>query len=173
MSRRIREVIESPVSQGEDEKIAYVVTIPYSWGSSPTSPTVVIKDDAGTDTSSTNLSGSPTVADFQAQINGTPSNNTLVYDNITGSESNLARIKIFNLTRSEYMLIDTVDTGTNTITFTSPVPSSWADGDTIVGRGITTPLVQSLTAGSQYRLEIKWTDSGNTLEAYLDILGEE
>ena len=38
---------------------------------------------------------------------------------------------------------------------------------------ITTKLVSGLSAGAWYRLEIQWTYSGNTLEAYAIIYGEE
>jgi hypothetical protein len=37
---------------------------------------------------------------------------------------------------------------------------------------ITTPVVKSLTAGLQYRLEIKFTCSGNIFEAYCHINAE-
>ncbi len=37
---------------------------------------------------------------------------------------------------------------------------------------ITTPLVISLTARMLYRLEIKFTSSGNIFEAFCEILGE-
>lgn len=91
-----REFQESPFAQGVDESIAYTLTVPSSWGSSPTSPSVVIKDPDGVDVSATCLSGSASV----------------------------------------------------------------------LGSVITTPKVKSLIAGNVYRLEVKWTDSGNTLEAY-------
>lgn len=45
--------------------------------------------------------------------------------------------------------------------------SSSASGDTI-----TTALVQALVKDHVYRLEVKWTNSGNTLEAYGIIKGE-
>lgn len=35
MSRNAREVLESPVDQGAEERIAYKVTIPASWGTNP------------------------------------------------------------------------------------------------------------------------------------------
>lgn len=39
---------------------------------------------------------------------------------------------------------------------------------------ITTPVVQSLTAGKKYRLEVKWTDgNSNVLEAWGEIIAEE
>ena len=38
-----------------------------------------------------------------------------------------------------------------------------------IGDVITTPLVTGLTAGSTYRLEIKFVTGGNTLEAYAEI----
>lgn len=36
----------------------------------------------------------------------------------------------------------------------------------VAGDVITTPLVTGLTAGSTYRLEVKFSTGGNTLEAY-------
>jgi hypothetical protein len=41
------------------------------------------------------------------------------------------------------------------------------------GGVITSPLVISLTAGVKYRLEFLWVYSGNTFEAYLEIIGEQ
>ena len=46
--------------------------------------------------------------------------------------------------------------------------SASANGDTI-----TSPLVISLTKGIKYRLEFQWVYSGNTFEAWLEIIGEE
>lgn len=40
------------------------------------------------------------------------------------------------------------------------------------GDVITTPLVQNLTSGIRYRLEVQWTSGGNTLEAFGFIDGE-
>ena len=37
---------------------------------------------------------------------------------------------------------------------------------------ITTPLVTGLVAGTEYRLEIKWTSGGNTWEAWTTIVGQ-
>lgn len=96
-----RKFKESPVVQGVDEIIAYRLTT-TPWGSSPSSPTVVLKDHNGVDVSSTCLSGIPS-----------------------------------------------------------------ASGDYI-----TTPLVQNLVAGIKYRLEIKFTISGNVAEAWGEIWGE-
>ena len=97
-----REVKESPLYQGSDERIAYTLTT-TPWGGTPASPTVVIKTwPDGTDVSATKLTGNAS-----------------------------------------------------------------ANGDVI-----TTPLVISLTSGQKYHLEIKWTNSGNTFEAYAEIIGE-
>ena len=41
------------------------------------------------------------------------------------------------------------------------------------GDVITSPIVFGLTAGQQYRLEWKFTISGNVLESYMIINGEE
>jgi hypothetical protein len=97
-----RKIIESPLTQGVDEQIAYVLdTTP--WGGTPTSPSVVAKDSNGTDQSGTVLSGSATVS----------------------------------------------------------------------GDDITSPSVQSLTDGEHYRIEWKFTISGNVLEAWMDLVAEQ
>ncbi len=102
-----REFKESPFYQGADEQIAYVLTVPTSWGTSGfTSITNTLyedPDDANTDVSATKLSGSTTAS---AQV-------------------------------------------------------------------ITTKLVKSLTAGTKYRLEVKWTSSeSNILEAFAFIFAQ-
>ena len=51
-----REFKESPMSQGEEEQIAYQLTS-TPWGSTPTSIVVKIYDAGGTDKSTTCLSG--------------------------------------------------------------------------------------------------------------------
>lgn len=56
----VREVINSPIVQGEDEQIAYTLTT-TTWGSSPTSPAVSIYDSNNVDSSSDLLTGSPSV----------------------------------------------------------------------------------------------------------------
>ena len=56
----IREVAEGPQTQGTDEKITYTITT-TSWASSPASTSMVVKDRAGTDVSSTVTSGSTSV----------------------------------------------------------------------------------------------------------------
>ena len=97
-----REVRESPITQGKDEQVAYTLTT-TPWGSTPTSIAVTIANSAGTDTSSTNLSGSASA----------------------------------------------------------------------VGDVITTPKVISLTSGEVYRMEIKFTCSGNIFEPYVIIYAQD
>ena len=53
----IREIDEGPQTQGADEKIVYSITT-TNWASSPTSPSMVVKNSAGVDVSSTVVSGS-------------------------------------------------------------------------------------------------------------------
>lgn len=101
MNAQTRKIKESPLHQGADEKIAYTLTT-TPWVSSPTSPVVVLKNEAGTDVSSTNLSGTAS-----------------------------------------------------------------ATGDVI-----TTPLVQSVTPGAKYRLEVKFTVGSGIYEAWADVYGE-
>jgi hypothetical protein len=65
-----RKIIESPLKQGADEQIYYTLTT-TPWGSSPTSVAVVLKNAAGTDVSSTNLSGAASVSgDVITTLNG-------------------------------------------------------------------------------------------------------
>jgi len=99
---RLREWVESPLVQGEDESISYLLDV-SEWGSDPTGITVVVKDEDGVDVTGTVTTGSP----------------------------------------SQY---------TETV--------------------IQLPFIHSLTAGEQYRVEVKFTLSGNILEAYGHILAE-
>lgn len=62
MNDESRRIVESPIYQGEDERIAY--TLPTTaWGLSPSSPAVVIKDAAGDDVTGDVTSGSASVSD--------------------------------------------------------------------------------------------------------------
>lgn len=61
MTDNIREFVESPLYQGQDEQIKYSLTT-TNWGSTPSSPVVKIYKQDGTDVSSTNLSGTATVS---------------------------------------------------------------------------------------------------------------
>jgi hypothetical protein len=94
----IREVKESPLEQGVDEEIQYQLTT-TPWGSSPTSVSVVVKDDSDG-------------ADITATV--------------------------------------------------MPVNSPSVAGDVI-----TLSPLKSLTAGDNYRVEIKFTAGGNVWETYL------
>lgn len=98
-----REVLESPVPQGEDERIPWPVDI-SKWGSNPTDVSVVVKDGDGNDVTATVAEGSATV------LNPTT---------------------------------------------------------------IQCPVIHSLTAGQEYRVEVKFTVSGKTLEGFFIILAEE
>lgn len=53
------------------------------------------------------------------------------------------------------------------------VTSDYISGSASVsGDVITTPIIISLTAGVQYRMEIQFVSSGNTWEAWCDLRGE-
>jgi hypothetical protein len=101
MSEETRVILESPIYQGVDERIAYRLTT-TPWGSSPSSPSVVIKNAAGTDVTATYTTGSASAA----------------------------------------------------------------------GDVITTPTIHGLVANTWYRLEIKFTISGNVLEAWSELIGQ-
>ena len=58
----IREVVEGTQIQGEDEEVIYTLDT-STWGGTPTSPAVEVKDGDGTDVKSTVMpAGSPSVA---------------------------------------------------------------------------------------------------------------
>jgi hypothetical protein len=63
MNYNDRQIIESPLYQGEDERIPYTLTT-TPWGSSPTSPAVVVKleSDLSDVTATVIPSGSASVA---------------------------------------------------------------------------------------------------------------
>lgn len=103
MTVREREWVESPMPQGVDEEIVYSVDI-SKWGNSPTSISVVVKNEAGTDVTTT------------VMPSGAPS---------------------------------------------TPNPLT-----------IQLPVMKSLTAGAEYRVEVKFTSGGQVLECYGMIRGE-
>lgn len=99
---RAREVIEGPVPQGEDERIAWTVDI-ADFGNTPTNIAVVAKDEDGADVTATVMTGSASAT-------------------------------------------------TTTITL---------------------PVLHSLTAGVQYRIEVKFDVArGDTLEGYFVVIAE-
>ncbi len=62
MDSKIREILESPIDQGENEIIAYKLdTTP--WGGSPLNPVVVIYSQSGEDVSDEKLTGAPSVSE--------------------------------------------------------------------------------------------------------------
>jgi hypothetical protein len=97
-----REVVEGPQIQGEDEEIVWTLDI-TNWGSSPTDISVVVKNEAGTDVTSSVTTGSPYAA-------------SSVYINL--------------------------------------------------------PTIHSLTAGVQYRVEVKFTANGQVFEAFFILICE-
>ncbi len=98
-----RAIIEDVQKQGVDEEIVYTITT-TPWGSSPTSPSAVVKD-----------------------------------------------------------LSDDSDV-TSTV---MPAGSASAAGDVI-----TLPVLKALTYGSRYRVEVKFTVSGNILECWFEVRAE-
>jgi len=86
--------------------------------------------------------------DFVATINGAPSATSVVYnapsagnENVINNASSgeLGKARLYNSTRGTYRLIESVNTGTNTITTVSST-DAWADTDTI---DIESPTVTS------------------------------
>lgn len=61
MDQNTRRIVET-IYHGEDEATPYVLTIPTSWATNPTSPVVTIKDSSGTDVTSACTIGSASVS---------------------------------------------------------------------------------------------------------------
>ena len=98
-----RAIAEGPQRQGEDEAIIWTLDI-ENWGSSPSNISVIVKDQDGTDVTSSVTSGSAVVA-------------SATYINL--------------------------------------------------------PTILNLTAGEQYRVEVKFTTGSQVLEAYFVLICEE
>ena len=85
------------------------------------------------------------ITEVSATINGAPVGATLVYTLTSGAENTIdptannlyGKIRLYNETRAEYLLIDDVNVGTDTITFTTNVPGTWLDTDVITARSQT------------------------------------
>ena len=56
--------------------------------------------------------------------------------------------------------------------YTDVTATKMSGSASVSGDVITTPAVTSLTAGTRYRVEVKFVVSGNTFETYFWILGE-
>lgn len=104
---------------------------------------------------------------FISTINGVPAGAALVYGAVTGNENSikpaagteLAKLVLHNTTRGDSALIDSVDTGTNTITLTAAVPGSWANGDAIQVNSLT----NTDTSSSAYFFDLDLTSADNTV----------
>lgn len=57
-------------------------------------------------------------------------------------------------------------------TYTDVTSTNMTGSASAVDDVITLPAIKSLTAGQKYRVEVKFTVSGNTFEAWADLFGE-
>jgi hypothetical protein len=123
-------------------------------------------------------------SDFVSTITST-SGSSLVYGVVSAGAENainvlastqLAKIRLYNTSNApvDYLLISSVNTSTNTITFTDTVPAGWAIGETITCRSQTNTDV----LGTAYFMDLEIT-SGPTGAAglmlfigYVDVAGE-
>ncbi len=123
-------------------------------------------------------------SDFVATI-ASISGSTLVYNAPTSgyeesikpaATTHLAKLRIYNTTNSpaDYLLVSDVDTTTNTITFTTAVPATWAIGETITSRSQTNTATTSgayfqefevtseVTNKSGLFIWVSWADSSTS-----------
>lgn len=105
------------------------------------------------------LSSPGGVSAFTGTINGTPSGASVAYNVTSGQEgamvptstSQLAKLRLYNTTRSNSALISNCNTTTNTITLTANAPANWASGDTI------TIVSQTVSGGSIDWIDLEFT----------------
>lgn len=95
------------------------------------------------------------------------SGNTLVYNApssgtdgviVPTSSSQLAKMRLYNISNApvDYLLISSVNTATNTITFTSAVPAGWVAGETV-------SIASQTVTGSGYGMfDLEITDTSLT-----------
>jgi hypothetical protein len=70
------------------------------------------------------------------------------------STSQLAKMRLYNTTRSNYALISDYNTGTNVVTLTATAPANWANGDSL------TTVSQTVSGGGGVNwIDLEVTDS--------------
>jgi hypothetical protein len=102
-------------------------------------------------------------------ISGTPSGTSVTVSAPTSgteavlvpvSTSQLAKMRLYNLTRGNSALISNYNTGTNVVTLTATVPGSWANGDSL------TVVSQTVSGGGRNWIDLELT-SGPTGKSFL------
>jgi len=97
-------------------------------------------------------------------ISGTPSGTSVTVSAPTSgteavlvpvSTSQLAKMRLYNLTRGNSALISNYNTGTNVVTLTATVPGTWANGDSL------TVVSQTVSGGGRNWIDLELT-SGPT-----------
>lgn len=80
------------------------------------------------------------------------------------STSQLGKMRLYNITRNNYALIQNYNTGTNVITLTANAPGDWASGDSL------TVVSQTVSGGGSDWVEIELTDTTLIGKATVDCL---
>lgn len=105
--------------------------------------------------------------DFVSTIATLPGGAVLTYGAIGAGDEitivpayvdNLAKLRLFNSTRSTYGLIDNAVAGTNTVTLTANVPGGWQVGDTITAQSQTCVI-----AGPPYYYDFDFSSADNVI----------
>lgn len=81
------------------------------------------------------------------------------------STSQLAKMRVYNLTRGDYGLISNYNTGTNQITLTASAPGSWANGDSLT---IVSPTV---SGGGFNWFDLEFTDANLLARSAMSMFG--
>lgn len=176
-----REVIEGVQIQGEDERITYTLNI-SEWGDTPTGITVVVKNSLDADVTrdvtalviSTRARSSNVATIVTDAAHGlTTGNLVTVFDCAgTGYDAEDVAVTVVNTTTFTYANTGSNETTTAETAGRVETPTS-ATATAPTTTTIQLPQILKLTAGQEYRVEVKFTINGQVVEPYFLIQAEE
>lgn len=179
----IREVVEGPQAQGEDERVIYSLDI-SKWGSSPTKLSFVIKDMVSGSYTDVTQEMTALVMASRARHSDvatitTDDNHGLTTDDYVdvfdcedpSYDAEHVKVTVTGLTTFTYA--NTGDEETTTEDVTGRVATAADSVVTVVTSTLLRlPKILEAAIGHEYRVEVKFTVSGQDLELPFLILGE-
>lgn len=175
-----REVVEGIQIQGEKERITYTLDI-SEWGDTPTDISVVVKDSDGADVTrdatalviSTRARSSNVATIVTDSAHGlTTGNLVTIFDCAgTGYDAEDVAVTVINTTTFTYANTGSNETTTTETSGRVETPTS-ATASAPTATTIQLPRILKLTAGSEYRVEVKFTIGGQIVEPFFLIQAE-